>query len=301
MAERAEFEEPEYEGPLYNQLSNGSLNLWTPGRRFERIFGIDAALLSNNQYFWSLFAQSSPNVGTSLRNYDWHFLWHLIKRHFRPVPSFSVNVLIQSKRPEHRSGVNSVYSINGIKGAYWQFQITKHQQKILEKLEAKLGSDALVVYACPVFHKFDDLDRHITNGQIIENSTFVKVSALTNHKKWVFDSAGTTGLACSEVKKHSDIPFKEMVINLREKEGQSNSENTDFKTLMTIVNEICMEEENNPLVKAFTRRNKNLKEYFYSIRREAGNELNDKEYDNFINFMSFAQFTATTNTEWFTI
>lgn len=301
MAEKTEFEEPEYEGPLYNQLLNGSLNLWTPGRRFERIFGIDAALLSKNHYFWSLFAQTSPNVGTSLRNYDWHFLWHLIKRRFRPVPSFSVNVLIQSKRPEHRSGVNSAYSKHGIKGSYWQFQITNHQQKILEKLEAKLGSEALVVYACPVFHKFDDLDQHITNGQIIENSTFVKASVLKNHKKWVFDTAGTTGLACSEIKKHSDVPFQEMVINLREKAGQSNYENTNFKPLMRIVNEICSEEEKNPLVKAFIRRNKNLKEYFYSIRREVDNEQNEKDYENFIDFMSFAQFISTTNTEWFAI
>jgi hypothetical protein len=123
---------------------------------------------------------------------------------------------------------------------------------------------------------------------------------LTNHKKWVFDSAGTTGLACSEIKKHSDLSFEE-VINLREKKGQSTYENNNFKPLMTIVNEICLEDEKNPLVKAYLRRNKNLKEYFYSIRREINNELDDKEYENFIDFMSFAQFTSTTNTEWFTI
>lgn len=299
MAENTEFEEPEYEGPLYNQLSSGSLNLWTPGRRFERIFGIDAALQSDNQYFWNLFAQASPNVGTSLRNYDWHFLWYLIKRPVRPVPSFSVNVLIQSKRPEHRSRINSAYSINGIKGAYWQFKITNHQQKILEKLEAKLGSDALVVYACPVFHKFDDLDRHIASGQIIENSTFVKASVLTNHEKWVFDMAGTTGLACSEIKKHSDVSFEKMITNLREKRRQSNYEYNNFKPLMAIVNEICLEEEKNPFVKAYIRRNKNLREYFYSIRREVDDELNDKEYENFIDLMSFTQFASTMNTEWF--
>jgi len=301
MAEKAEFEEPEYEGPLYNQLSNGSLNLWTPGRRFERIFGIDAALLSNNQYFWSLFGQSTANIGTSLRDYNWHFLWHLIRRRFRPVPSFTVNILIQSKRPEYRSGVNSTYSINGIKGAYWQFHITKHQQKILEKLETKLGSEALVVYACPVFHKFDDLELHISNGQIIENSTFVKASVLTNHSKWVFDCAGTSGLACSEIKKHTDIPFETMVNNLKDKSQQSDKENSNFDRLMKIVNEICSEEEKNPLVKAFLRRNKNLREFFNSTRKEITDELIDKEYDNFINFMSFAQFTATTNTKWFTI
>lgn len=158
-----------------------------------------------------------------------------------------------------------------------------------------------MVYACPVFHKFDDLERHISDGQIIENSTFVKASVLTKHSKWVFDVAGTSGLACSEIKKHTDIPFEIMVSNLKEKSQQSDNENSIFDRLMKIVNEICSEEENNPFVKAFFRRNKNLKEYFNSIRREITNELDDKEYDNFINFMSFAQFTATTNTKWFTI
>ncbi len=67
MTEKAKFEKPEIEGPLYNQLSNGSLNLWTPGIRFERIFGIDASLFSNNQYFWSLFGQSSVNIGITAR------------------------------------------------------------------------------------------------------------------------------------------------------------------------------------------------------------------------------------------
>ncbi|MBS1776628.1 MAG: hypothetical protein JSS64_10160 [Bacteroidetes bacterium] len=301
MGQKTEFEEPEYEGPLYNQLLSGSANLWTPGRRFERFFGIDAALFSNNHYFWSLFAQTPPIVGTILRHYNWHLLLRFINRLYsRPFPSYNVNVLIQSKRPKHRNGVNSAYSVRGIRGQYWLFEITKHQQLILEQLEQQLGNNALVVYACPVFHTFDDLDRYTANRQIVENSTFVKVSALRNHSKWVFDSPGTTGLACSKIEEHSDISFKEMLNKLRE-ENQRHSDYPNFSHLTTVVNNICSENEKNPLVKAFMRRNKNLKEYFYSIRQEFDNEFNEKYYDNFINFMTFAQFTATLNTEWFTM
>jgi hypothetical protein len=300
MGQKTEFEEPEYEGPLYNQLLNGSLNIWTPGRRFERFFGIDAALYSKNHYFWSLFGQTTQVAGTALRNHNWHFLLRFISRHFRRFPSYNVNVLIQSKRPKHRYGVNSAYSTHGITGQYWQFEITKHQQIILEQLEQKLGSNALVIYACPAFHKFDDLDRFIASGQIIENSTFVKVSALTNHSKWVFDTAGTTGLACSEINKHSDIPFKEMISKLRE-ENHKQSDYNNFDYLTTIVNEICAENEKNPIVKAFVRRNKNLRDYFDSVRKEFVDESNEKNYEYFLSFMSFSQFTATLNTEWFTL
>ena len=65
---KTEFEEPEYEGPLYNQLLNGNLRIWTPGRVFERIIGIDSAVFASNSYFWSLFGHSNPISGTSLRN-----------------------------------------------------------------------------------------------------------------------------------------------------------------------------------------------------------------------------------------
>lgn len=300
MGQKTEFEEPEYEGPLYNQLLNGSLRIWTPGRRFERFFGIDAALYSKNNYFWSLFAQSPPVTGTILKNYNWHFIFRLISRHFRRFPSYNVNVLIQSKRPKHRSGINLAYRAHGIIGQYWQFEITKHQQKILEQLEQKLGANTLVVYACPAFHKFDDLDRFTASGQIIENSTFVKVSALTNHSKWVFNSAGTTGLACSEISKHSDIPFKEMLNKLRE-ENQRKYEYYSFNYLTTIINEICTENENNPIVRAFVRRNKTFREFFYTVGQEFDDELNEKNFENFLSFMSFSQFTATLNTEWFTV
>lgn len=300
MGQKTEFEESEYEGPLYSQLLNGNLNIWTPGRRFERFFGIDSALYTKNHYFWNLFNQTPPVTGTILRNHNWHYLLRIINRHFKRFPSYNVNLLIQSKRPKHRNGINSSFSSQGIKGQYWQFEITLHQQRILEQLEQKLGNDAIVVYACPAFHKFDDLDSFTANGQIIENSTFVKVGVLTNHSKWVFNKAGTTGIACSEIKKHSDISFKEMIRNIREKK-QENEDYNKFDFLKKIVFEICENNENSQIIKAFLRRNKILKECFYSISKEFEDNLNYENYNNFISFITFLQFSATLNTQWFSI
>ena len=47
----AEFEEKDFEGPLYCQLLCGSYNFATPGQVFEGKFGIDAALKVQNSVF----------------------------------------------------------------------------------------------------------------------------------------------------------------------------------------------------------------------------------------------------------
>ena len=48
----AEFEEKEYEAPLYNQLEAGNQNVWSPGQVFESRIGIDHGVLVDNPRFW---------------------------------------------------------------------------------------------------------------------------------------------------------------------------------------------------------------------------------------------------------
>jgi len=300
MAEKTEFEEPEYEGALYNQLLNQDLRIWTPGRVFERIIGIDSAIYANNLIFWSLFNYQGPLIGVNLRQVNLRFLFRWFQKRIRPFPTFKVNLLIQSKRPSHRNGVNATYALNGIKGQYWQFKTKQHQQAILEKLELQLGKNALVVYACSVFHKFDDLDRYIQQGQIIENSTFVKPNVLSGHGKWVFDTPGTTGLACSKIKKHEDISFAEMLKKLKEDSNEDikNQEISDLDSLINIINKICEEQQSNPLIKAYLRRKEILKtveeEYFFDNKEK-------REVEIFFNFLSFNLFTSIINVRWFSI
>jgi hypothetical protein len=62
-------------------------------------------------------------------------------------------------------------------------------------LEKELGTDALVIYAAPVFHKQQDLYNHTSGQTIVANSTFQKVSLLRGHKKWYFDRGGIKGVA----------------------------------------------------------------------------------------------------------
>ena len=95
----AEFEEKDFEGPLYNQLLCGSLNFATPGQVFEGQFGIDAALEIKNRTFWNCFGYPVPQSGVVLNHYRWGFIWRRLGRK-RILPNFSVNALIQAKRPD---------------------------------------------------------------------------------------------------------------------------------------------------------------------------------------------------------
>ena len=297
---KTEFEESEYEGPLYNQLLNGNLRIWTPGRMFERIVGIDSAVFANNQYFWSLFGSINPISGISLRDYDWHFLWHLMTRVFRPFPKFKINLLIQAKRPTHIENENIDYCAKGICGEFWYFFITTHQQAILEKLEQKLALDALVIYACPAFHQFAALDNNIETGQIVENSTFVKPSALVNHTKWVFNSPGTTGLACSKINEHSDKPFIEMLEDLERRFETKTDETSknNLEKLKKIIETICTELPENSIIKAYLKRNERLVKYLNEIKSNIyGNS--EVSYMDIVNFMSLTQFMVTANINWY--
>ena len=129
----AEFEEKDFEGPLYSQLLSGSRNFATPGQVFEGRFGVDAVLEVLNPVFWPFFGYANPPGGVVLNHYRWGFIWHGLGRK-RMLPNFSVNALIQAKRPDVLEGRRSAFSGLGIPGRYWRCFIMPHQQQILERI-----------------------------------------------------------------------------------------------------------------------------------------------------------------------
>jgi hypothetical protein len=207
--QHAEFEEKEYEMPLYNELLGSSrCNLWTPGQVFEQYFGIDAALEVNNPLFWSIVGYSAPPRGVILDDYKWGKVWRLIKKldtatksQKRPLPHFNVNLLLQVKRPDYLKGTNSDFSHHGITLSYWRFKTTPHQQSALEQISNKLSNRALVAYGCPAFHSLRVLYYHIEKKSLVQTSSFVRALRLAGHKAWIYDSPGMKGIACSEMER----------------------------------------------------------------------------------------------------
>jgi len=284
---KAEFEEKDFEAPLYNELRFGSHRIATPGQVFEGKFGIDAALEAEHPLFWDLFGFYDIPKGVVLDDLRWGFIWRRLGNK-RRLPTFNVNLLIQAKRPKPLSRVSPVLKSYGFRSIYWRFEITEHQQEILEKVSQNLRRRALVVYASPAFHTLDNLYDYTEAQAIVENTSFVKVERLHNHKQWNYYQSGASGVAHSEPEYIEDVPFYSMIEQAREisQKNDDFSENLRFLHNMTI--EACQEiQEHNPIAKYYLRLHGRLMRM---------NEL--YELEETIHYVAFNLFCNITKLKW---
>jgi hypothetical protein len=249
--EHAEFEEKDYEGPLYHELLSGNHRISTPGQVFESAFGIDAMMEAHHPLFWDLWGYMDIPAGIMLNDYRWGWVW---RRHgsARKLPTFQVNLLIQAKRPDYLRGKRVDLSRCGISGGYWRFAVREHQQVLLEQLERRLRNRALVVYATPVFHELGPLYDHIEKQAIVENSSFVRPTRMKGHHHWNYDKPGCVGAATSEPEAIEDADF----ITLLSK-AVENSESIDPKeSLLGFEKEISLvvtDNASNPIAQFYKR------------------------------------------------
>ena len=113
---------------------------------------------------------------------------------------------------------------------------------------------ALVIYAAPAFHTLDDLYNHTEAQMVVENSNFVKVERLHNHKQWNYYQAGTSGVAHSEPEFIEDVSLNSMIEQMGEfgQESENASENLRYLHKMTV--EACQEiQDHNPIAKYYLR------------------------------------------------
>lgn len=253
----AEFEEKEYEAPLYHQLLGGSGLISTPGQVFENAFGYDAALEARNRIFWDLAGWPTIPFGIDLNSLSWDYAWKRLGRQ-RHLPSFHVNLLIQAKRPTFLKGRNSRFSGLGIVGSYWRFNIRKHQQELLEKLEDKLEDRAFIVYASPAFHTYNALDRHAVGGSMVEHSSFVTPSRMRNHKSWNYDQPGMNGVACSTLEGFTGYPDFYTELRKRIEIAETIDANSGLKQIHLLVGELIKEADENPIIQRFLQADEEL-------------------------------------------
>ena len=287
----AEIEEKDFEGALYNQLLAGHRHIATPGQVFEGKLGIDAALEVIAPSFWEMVNNNSyiPK-GAILDHYRWGFIWRQIGKN-RRLPTFSVNLLVQAKRPDVLKGVNNKLSPFGITGEYWRFKITLHQQVILEKVAKKLKNRCLVLYASPAFDTFDALYQHTENGTVIENTNFVKVSRLEEHQSWNYNSSGTSGVANIKPEKISEVTFDEQINNL-DFTSTDRTQNEELFYLQNTVLGICEElSSSNGIAKYYINQHSKLK-VFLSQNQFLQNR------EELLPYLGFYLFTELFNVNW---
>ena len=244
MPDPAEFEEKEFEIPLYNELANGSPFLWSPGQVLEQSLGIDGAQLTYDATLWKLLGlgQQIPR-GVPLNR-----LASLLRRR-RLLPSFRCNLLLQIKRPYYMMN-----RTNGYHGScpYYRFTLDHDQQVVLERVATKVADRAFVGYMSPAFYKLTDLYNYIVTSSLVLQSTVVEVNLLTNHRHWAYDRPGTHGVACSDPKEINGEPLTDIIeklidINygnkfLNDNEVSKERINKELKELADSIYEVCVEE-----------------------------------------------------------
>lgn len=218
----AEFEEKEYEGPLYNQLEAGCPFLWSPGQVFEHQIGFDRAMMINNARFWKLLARSMPR-GAVLSRYSWDFFPPCHRT--RPLPNFRLNLFIQAKRPKSFKQAPQHIRAVGFTGHGWCFEVDEHQQNVLEVVSAKLGAKAAVIYAAPAFNSALSLWRHTRRSSIIDHSTFPDVARLRGHTRWFYNQAGGSGVANPDAEFSNGPSIFERIEGLRGRELETEDRN----------------------------------------------------------------------------
>jgi hypothetical protein len=189
----SEFEEKEFEAPLYNQLEAGTRLVWSPGQVFEEYIGIDRALFLSDPLLWRSFGRSAPLRGAFLHRYDWEFIWRHRQR--RPLPTFALNLFIQAKRSHfHRRHPKAIRGRMPGKSC-WRFDLESHQQEALGRVASKSGNRAIVCYAAPAFHRFTQLNAHTIRGTVVSASTFPLVEKLVGHRAFYYCGPGGSGVA----------------------------------------------------------------------------------------------------------
>ena len=198
MPRPADFEEKEYERPLYSELLNGAPQIWTPGQVLENQLGFDAAIDVAMHPIWNILGHNYPLPGILLRDGSKVGLSAVTGVPPKRIPDFRVNLFIQAKRPSVMT-----YRTRGLKqypisSPYWRFAIDPIQQSTLETVESALGKDAAVVYASPVFDSMDDLTQHTLKRSVVASSNFASSRYLSGHQWWAYDEPGGSGYGCSE-------------------------------------------------------------------------------------------------------
>lgn len=289
----AEFEEKEFEKPLYNQLENGSCDVWTPGQCFEGYIGFDYSGYISNYEFWERFGGFIPR-GVILNDYNMGYIWRKMKKK-RMLPDFSMNLFIQAKRPYVHSG-NFSGSIYDTK--HYSFEINQRQQKILERLNQKLHHRALLVYAAPIFGTYEELYKYTCEGKMIENTSFPKVDSLSGHSHWYYRDA-ESGIAHSEPEEENTFSIFELIGIFEQEHYDAENEKFDenIKILSKAILNVLDEFREDAQVRYCFSQIEDMQNN-YEYRQYRIDEIN---YRTVISFLTVTIFCDVFNLDWFVL
>jgi hypothetical protein len=200
-----------------------------PSRNNENISGIDAMMLSYNQDFWGLFGRL--RTGLIVENELWDGIQQNIDGIQHDIDKieikskFHANVFLQFKVPDFITTSNGTeYGLWN--QSYYRYKINKNQNNSLSVLENKVGSTALVAYACPATNKYDMLKQYDNNNSVAINSNFARPSEFVGHSAYTFIAADLDGKAHSKISEIKPLKLFDEIKKLDSSESFEN--NSDF-------------------------------------------------------------------------
>lgn len=193
---RAQFEEKSYEIAYATELSLGigaGSMVYSPGQVLEHILGFDAAADPQQHHvIWSvLTAPRPPGVVLSPRFFGFALPGPAGPQ---PLPRSPLSVILQFKRPDYLAGTRAKQWALW-REPYFRFERDMRQHVVLTRLERRLQGSALVRYAAPAFHLYDELEAAQLSKTVIARSGHVSPLALGRHRVWTYLEPGIKGKA----------------------------------------------------------------------------------------------------------
>ncbi|HNB25604.1 MAG TPA: hypothetical protein PLR41_01480 [Alphaproteobacteria bacterium] len=221
---RAEFKEKTYEKYFGHELARLTNVTFSPDQVDEGILGFDEAFLLPEYWLWRL----APYVRRGRRHrffgvppVEFDRIFGELSSH---LPPFRFNLFVQYKRPEYIRSRSSTEWENWRK-PYYRYDVTPHQQAILEKIETQSHNRAATVYASPAFWTSNDLFRHAQAQAVTSNSNIVSVGRLNGHGRYTYAQAGFQGKAHSEATDIESQAISTIVANGLENRGSPLGQN----------------------------------------------------------------------------
>lgn len=192
----AEFAEKTFEVAYDIELGSGvggTPTVFAPGQVLEHLVGFDAS--ANPDYthvIWRVIAASRPR-GVTLLSEHWTGSPERLPSQ-AVLPTYPISFIVQFKRPEYLRG-HRASQWRMWRAPYYRFTRDAGQQRVLKRLEINLSGDAIVRYAAPAFHTYQELDAARLARSVVARTGHVSPSVLANHVVWTYRSAGSSGRA----------------------------------------------------------------------------------------------------------
>jgi hypothetical protein len=235
----ATFHERQYELAMNLELIASSGMFFAPLQLIEHHVGYDIALVPGHVAVWKQLG-----IGPRPRGFATSIAYDPKIRPAPGGPTFLASLFIQYKVAERMFRRNAreakARSSGGGGVPFFRVRLNPDQHDVLMELENRVGSDAVVRYAAPLFHEIEDLWVHQSVRGVFAHSTFVAPSKAGKPPScWTYDESGAP-IFCSESRPdEADLGEDVLRALVHVAEGRPESQLSDhLRVLAAEVNQI---------------------------------------------------------------